>query len=48
MRHHFDYHSGQPNMQFGITTPFWDVVFGTYVDHDTAANNVTPDDPKAE
>jgi sterol desaturase/sphingolipid hydroxylase (fatty acid hydroxylase superfamily) len=30
-RHHLSHHFGLPNANHGVTTPIWDVVFGTYV-----------------
>jgi 4-hydroxysphinganine ceramide fatty acyl 2-hydroxylase len=30
-KHHFYHHFQQPNTNFGVTTRFWDRVFGTYV-----------------
>jgi len=30
-RHHFYHHFNDPDMNHGVTTPFWDMVFGTYV-----------------
>ncbi len=29
-RHHFHHHFGHPNANHGVTTPIWDLVFGTY------------------
>jgi sterol desaturase/sphingolipid hydroxylase (fatty acid hydroxylase superfamily) len=29
-RHHFHHHFGNPHSNHGVTTPIWDVVFGTY------------------
>jgi len=29
-RHHFHHHFGEPLRNHGVTTPFWDVAFGTY------------------
>lgn len=29
-RHHFYHHFGDPSMNHGVTSPIWDVVFGTY------------------
>lgn len=29
-RHHFHHHFGHPLANHGVTTPFWDMVFGTY------------------
>jgi 4-hydroxysphinganine ceramide fatty acyl 2-hydroxylase len=29
-RHHFHHHFGRPLANHGVTTPFWDMVFGTY------------------
>jgi len=29
-RHHFLHHYGSPKMNHGVTTPIWDIVFGTY------------------
>jgi sterol desaturase/sphingolipid hydroxylase (fatty acid hydroxylase superfamily) len=29
-RHHFHHHFGHPTMNHGVTTPVWDMVFGTY------------------
>ena len=29
-RHHFHHHFGHPTMNHGVTTPVWDLVFGTY------------------
>jgi 4-hydroxysphinganine ceramide fatty acyl 2-hydroxylase len=29
-RHHFHHHFGNPKMNHGVTSPIWDVVFGTY------------------
>lgn len=29
-KHHFHHHFQQPNTNFGVTTRFWDRVFGTY------------------
>ncbi|MGV3759674.1 MAG: sterol desaturase family protein [Actinomycetota bacterium] len=29
-RHHFHHHFGHPMANHGVTTPFWDMVFGTY------------------
>jgi 4-hydroxysphinganine ceramide fatty acyl 2-hydroxylase len=29
-RHHFHHHFENPKMNHGVTTPLWDVVFGTY------------------
>lgn len=31
-RHHLHHHVGAPMRNFGVTTPFWDRVFGTAVD----------------
>lgn len=30
-RHHFYHHFHDPSMNHGVTTPIWDLVFGTYV-----------------
>jgi sterol desaturase/sphingolipid hydroxylase (fatty acid hydroxylase superfamily) len=30
-RHHFHHHFGHPMTNHGVTTPLWDMVFGTYV-----------------
>ncbi|MGE3620287.1 MAG: sterol desaturase family protein [Acidimicrobiia bacterium] len=30
-RHHFYHHFGHPMTNHGVTSPFWDMVFGTYV-----------------
>jgi sterol desaturase/sphingolipid hydroxylase (fatty acid hydroxylase superfamily) len=30
-RHHLSHHFGLPSANHGVTTPIWDVVFGTYV-----------------
>ncbi len=30
-RHHFHHHFGNPRSNHGVTTPLWDLVFGTYV-----------------
>ena len=30
-RHHFYHHFHNPKVNHGVTTPLWDVVFGTYV-----------------
>lgn len=30
-RHHFHHHFHEPGMNHGVTSPIWDVVFGTYV-----------------
>lgn len=30
-KHHFYHHFNDPDMNHGVTTPFWDKVFGTYV-----------------
>ncbi len=29
-RHHFHHHFGHPMANHGVTTPVWDIVFGTY------------------
>jgi len=29
-RHHFHHHFGDPRRNFGVTSPIWDHVFGTY------------------
>lgn len=29
-RHHFHHHFGHPTMNHGVTTPVWDLVFGTF------------------
>jgi len=29
-RHHMMHHFSEPHRKFGVTTPFWDLVFGTY------------------
>jgi len=29
-RHHLAHHFGNPRMNHGVTTPLWDIVFGTY------------------
>jgi sterol desaturase/sphingolipid hydroxylase (fatty acid hydroxylase superfamily) len=29
-RHHFHHHFGSPRMNHGVTTPLWDILFGTY------------------
>jgi len=29
-RHHLQHHCGRPNRNFGVTTPIWDIVLGTY------------------
>jgi len=29
-RHHFHHHFGHPMANHGVTSPFWDIVFGTY------------------
>lgn len=29
-RHHFHHHFGNPKSNHGVTSPLWDVVFGTY------------------
>jgi sterol desaturase/sphingolipid hydroxylase (fatty acid hydroxylase superfamily) len=29
-RHHFHHHFGHPTVNHGVTTPVWDMVFGTY------------------
>lgn len=29
-RHHFYHHFGDPELNHGVTTPLWDIVFGTY------------------
>ncbi len=31
-RHHFHHHFHDPRSNFGVTSHFWDVVFGTYVE----------------
>ncbi len=31
-RNHLVHHFAQPNARYGVTTPLWDVVFGTYPD----------------
>lgn len=33
-KHHFIHHFHAPRQNHGVTTPFWDHVFGTYVDVD--------------
>ena len=30
-KHHFYHHFNDPDMNHGVTTPIWDMVFGTYV-----------------
>lgn len=30
-RHHFFHHFGDPEMNHGVTSPFWDIVFRTHV-----------------
>ena len=30
-RHHLSHHFGLPNANHGVTTPIWDIVFGTYL-----------------
>lgn len=30
-RHHLHHHFSRPNVNHGVTSPIWDVVFGTYV-----------------
>lgn len=30
-RHHFFHHFGDPSKNHGVTSPLWDLVFGTYV-----------------
>lgn len=30
-RHHLSHHFGLPNANHGVTTPIWDVIFGTYL-----------------
>jgi sterol desaturase/sphingolipid hydroxylase (fatty acid hydroxylase superfamily) len=34
-KHHFIHHFHDARVNHGVTTPFWDVVFGTYRSHDT-------------
>ena len=34
-RHHFYHHFEKPAVNHGITSPLWDIVFGTYVKPDT-------------
>jgi 4-hydroxysphinganine ceramide fatty acyl 2-hydroxylase len=29
-RHHFHHHFGHPTANHGVTSPIWDMVFGTY------------------
>ena len=29
-RHHFSHHFAAPRQNFGVTTPLWDLIFGTY------------------
>jgi sterol desaturase/sphingolipid hydroxylase (fatty acid hydroxylase superfamily) len=29
-RHHFHHHFGNPRLNHGVTSPIWDVVFGTF------------------
>jgi len=29
-KHHMVHHFSEPDMRFGVSTPFWDMVFGTY------------------
>lgn len=31
VRHHLSHHFGLPGANYGVTTPIWDVVFGTWV-----------------
>lgn len=33
-RHHFSHHFSAPRKNFGVTTPLWDLVFGTYESFD--------------
>jgi hypothetical protein len=32
-RHHLSHHFSNPGTNHGVTSPIWDLVFGTYVDH---------------
>jgi 4-hydroxysphinganine ceramide fatty acyl 2-hydroxylase len=36
-RHHYFHHYGNSKMNHGVTTPLWDIVFGTYVRPDVIA-----------
>lgn len=36
-RHHMQHHYATPHIRFGVSTPLWDVVFGTYKDKPGAA-----------
>jgi sterol desaturase/sphingolipid hydroxylase (fatty acid hydroxylase superfamily) len=31
VRHHLHHHASRPDVNHGVTTPLWDLVFGTYV-----------------
>ena len=32
-KHHLSHHFANPSTNHGVTSPIWDLVFGTYVDH---------------
>ncbi len=32
-KHHLSHHFSNPNTNHGVTSPVWDLVFGTYADH---------------
>ena len=34
-RHHFSHHFSAPRKNFGVTTPIWDLIFGTYESFDS-------------
>ena len=34
-RHHFSHHFSAPRKNFGVTTPLWDLIFGTYKSFDS-------------
>ena len=33
--HHYYHHFHAPSLNHGVTTPFWDVLFGTYAEVET-------------
>lgn len=39
-RHHFTHHFVDPKRNFGVTSPIWDVVFGTYRKPGNAAGRI--------
>lgn len=44
-RHHMQHHYATPHIRFGVSTPLWDVVFGTYKDKPGAAPVASAEPP---